>query len=198
MYPPIHDNAKVRDAYQAIFKASNAAAADFVIHAGLIARLFLISPPPDPSSYAEKRQIALEMMFATTEAYSALDMLSDLRQLKTLGAKIGDKIVEYLDGQQDPLTGGLAARMFMLRDFHEDFINVPINLSWNYLILHQIIYEKVAVDNPVLCGFTWESSQTIKERVNNDLIRLFTVALDEELDEKQRHSIKVCTIICLD
>ena len=186
MYPSIHDNAKISDAYQTIFKAYDAATADFVIHADLIARLFLISPPPDPSSYAEKRQIALEMMFIITEAYSAFDILSDLRQLKALGAKIGDKIVEYLDGQQDPLTDELAARMFMLCDFREDFINILINLSWNYLILHQIIYEKVAVDNPVLCGFTWESSQTIKKHVNNDLIRLFTVALDEKLDEKQQ------------
>ena len=96
---------------------------------------------------------------------------------------------------QDPLTGGIAARMFVLRDFRDKILNPPINLSWNYLILHQIIFEKVAIQYPQKLGFPWESAQSIQERVNNDLIRLFAVASEQEVVVTQRHSIKVFLFI---
>lgn len=108
---------------------------------------------------------------------------------------MGDKVVEYLQGVQDSLTGGIAARMFALRDFRDEILDPPINLSWNYLILHQILFEKVAIQHPQELGFPWESAQSIQERVNNDLIRLFAVALEDEVDVTQRHSIKVFSFI---
>jgi hypothetical protein len=77
-------------------------------------------------------QVQLDMMFVTNDKYSAIGMLSDLSDLKNLGRKIGEKVVEYLSGEQDPFTGGLAARMFILRDFHDEVVDAPINLSWNY------------------------------------------------------------------
>jgi hypothetical protein len=99
-----------------------------VSQAGVVARLFLISPPPDPAAYARNCQLQLDMMFG---------MLSDL--------------VEYLSGEQDPFTGGLVARMFILRDFRDEVVDAPINLSWNYLILHQLIFERDNIRRFVDC-----------------------------------------------
>jgi len=107
--------------------------------------------PPDPAAYARNCQVQLDMMFVTNDKYSTIDMLSDLSDLKNLGRMIGEKVVEYLSGEQDPLTGGLAARMFILRDFRDEVVDTPINLSWNYLILHQLIFERVAVQYPEIC-----------------------------------------------
>lgn len=203
-YPPKHANARVRDAYKDYCQRSRgsdvppiseASVNEFVSRVGVVARLFLVSPPPDPAAYARNCQVQLDMMFVTNDRYSAIDMLSDLSDLKNLGRMIGEKVMEYLSGEQDPLTGGLAVRMFILRDFHDEVVDTPINLSWNYLILHQLIFERVAVQYPEICGFQWESGQTIQQNVNNDLLRLFTVALEDDVDDVQRHSIKVCIVI---
>jgi hypothetical protein len=67
-YPPKHANARVRDAYKDYCQRSHgsdvppiseASVNEFVGRVGVVARLFLISPPPDPAAYARKLSSAI-------------------------------------------------------------------------------------------------------------------------------------------
>jgi hypothetical protein len=171
---------------------SEASIDNFVGRVALVARLFVLVPPTDRAAHAKSRELQLNLIFTSKERWSAFRMMSDFSDFKAIGKQVGEKLVEYLNQGHSPMTGDLARRMFVLRDFKDDVIGVPVNLCWNYLILHQIIFERVAILHPRICGFAgWESAQTIQNRVNNDLLRLFTVALEEELNDDKRATIKV-------
>jgi hypothetical protein len=128
---------------------------NFVGRVALVARLFVLVPPTNPAAHAKSRELQLNLIFTSKERWSAFRMMSDFSDFKAIGKQVGERLVEYLNQGHSPMTGDLARRMFVLRDFKEDVIGVPVNLCWNYLILH-----------PRICGFAgWESAQTMSTMI---------------------------------
>ena len=79
-YPPDHENQRVRQEYVEFLARQNpdsrppsdTATKEFVSRAGVVARLFFVTPPPDPAAYAERREMALDLIFMTDEKYYTL------------------------------------------------------------------------------------------------------------------------------
>jgi hypothetical protein len=177
---------------------SDSSVDEFMARVGAVARLFPLSPPLDAAAHAKSREIQLKLIFGSTERLSSVfSMMADFSHMKDIAKAARDELIEYLTQGHNSLSGGLVTRMFALRNFKDEVIDPSINLCWNYLILHQVIFERVAKQHPQLCGYQgWESEQTIAEYVNNDLMRLCIIAsgteLDvAELDDVQRSTIKV-------
>jgi hypothetical protein len=71
----------------------------------------------------------------------------------------------------------MASRLVAFREFHNSTMAPPLNISWFWLMLHQVVWGLIAVQNPVMMKVTVETSpQTIKELVNNDIMRISEAA----------------------
>jgi hypothetical protein len=66
----------------------------------------------------------------------------------------------------------LGYRFIALSGFQGTF-NPPINMSWAFLFIHQVIFEMVALKYPDVCA-SGKKMQTIQMDVNNDLKALLT------------------------
>jgi hypothetical protein len=75
-------------------------------------------------------------------------MMADFSHMKDIAKAVGVDLIEYLTQGHNSLSGGIVIRMFALRNFKDDVVDTPINLCWNYLILHQVIFERVAKQHP--------------------------------------------------
>jgi hypothetical protein len=87
-----------------------------------------------------------------------------------------------------------AARLAALGQFKDDFVEPSINITWNFLIWHQLVYEAVAIEHPHLFGFELAASQSIREAVNKDMQRIFAAALKSEVTPSKCQDYKVITI----
>jgi hypothetical protein len=75
-------------------------------------------------------------------------------------------------------------RLLGLRSFTKDVIDLPINLAWSFLFLHQIVYQKIAESYPEEMGVRHINPQTLKSYVNLDLDSL------AQLSEKSNSTSK--------
>lgn len=122
---------------------------------------------------------------------------SDNRNLSNLAHKVDQSFTHYLSGSdrnKNSIRLHFAARLLALTQFEGDFIGPSINLSWNFLIWHQLIYETLAIKHPGVFGFGYAGPQTIQLAVNQDVQRCFAAALKQDVNEGQRTDDKVSTI----
>ena len=78
------------------------------------------------------------------------------------------------------LSRNLAAKLFALQTFCNDLILPPRNTCWAFLLLYQIILEKVAIEYPAACDFNDYKKQNIEELINNDLTEFCQMALPKK------------------
>ena len=85
----------------------------------------------------------------------------------------------------------LGYRLVALQSFKSGTIDPPVNLSWNFLILHHIILEHVLIEYPSECNIKCSSPQNIRSEMNRLLKSLFLVCLDKEPGHDLVKNIKV-------
>lgn len=125
--------------------------------------------------------------------------MSDCRDLsvlsQTLAKSFGDYVAENgITG--DSLTVNLAARLSALTAFQNDLVHAPQNMCWMFLVMHQLVYEKIAEKYPEFCGYAGAAQQRIHQAVNHDIQRIFAAALGHDVSVQQRKDWKVYSI-CL-
>ena len=124
-------------------------------------------------------------------------MTSNNSNLSQLANKVDRSFAEYLsvsDHDKPSISLHFAARLSALTQFEGDFIRPSINLTWNFMIWHQLIYETLAIKRPAAFGFAYAGAQTIQQAVNKDIQRCFAAALKKPVNDGQRAGYKVSTI----
>ena len=128
---------------------------------------------------------------------SFLYLTSNNSNLSKLASKVDRSFAQYLsrsDSNKTSISLPFAGRLSALAQFDGDFIRPSINLTWNFMIWHQLIYETLAIKQPGVFGFGYAAAQTIQQAVNKDIKRCFAAALKKPINEGQRADYKVSTI----
>jgi len=147
-----------------------------------VVRMIVVSPPSD-FKYAQCHKLLLGMMFSNSPRSETLFcFMSDCRDLsvlsQTLGKAFGDYVAENgITG--DSLTVNLAARLSALTAFQNDRVHAPQNMCWMFLVMHQLVYDKIAEKYPELCGYAGAPPQRIHKEVNM-FINIDSESRDEE------------------
>ena len=112
------------------------------------ASVVIVSAPSD-SDFAERRLNILATIFSNdpwSDIFSYFK--SDNRNLSNLAHKVDQSFTHYLSGSdrnKNLISLHFAARLSALTQFEGDLIGPSINLTWNFLIWHQLIYETLAI-----------------------------------------------------
>src|SRR5277367_653881 len=86
----------------------------------------------------------------------------------------------------------LVARLSALISYQDNWVQPPSQMAWLLLALHQLCFEDIAIAQPRLCGYASVAAQTIRQAVNVDLGRIFSLAKNaEDLDIRQIEYLKV-------
>jgi hypothetical protein len=86
----------------------------------------------------------------------------------------------------------LAARFLALKSFRNDVAEPPKNMGWIFLMLHRIIFERVATLHPEVTGLKQnESKQNVQEAINSDLQILCSAAEDVDITKGDLRARKV-------
>jgi hypothetical protein len=82
-----------------------------------------------------------------------------------------------------------------MQKFTESSLTPPINLSWMFLFLCEIVWEAVALKFKAACAVEGMADQKIRENVNADLKRLCKIALKKEVSRDTLKSYKVISSV---
>lgn len=113
-----------------------------------------------------------------------------------MSAALGKYVTEHAGPKPDTsLTLHLAARLTALHEYHryhDKWLRPPQQMAWLLLALHQVIFEDVAIAHPRLCGYEGSAPQTIRQAVNVDLRKIFSLAKgDSEISHRRLEYFKV-------
>ena len=116
--------------------------------------------------------------------------------MSNLTDTVHPSFARYLAGSvrnKNSIALQFAARLSTLTHFEGDFIGQLINLTWNFLIWHQLVYQAVALKHPAVVALNGVKPQSIRQAVNQDLQRCFATALHRHVSPDQVSRLKVCT-----
>ena len=112
---------------------------------------------------------------------------------KKASAALGKYVTEALDRTKSEkyFTIHVAARLSALTSYQDHWVQPPTKMCWLLLALHQLFFEDIAIAHPDLCGYAGVAPQSIRQAVNGDLGRIFTLAEGEEQEDRQVEYLKV-------
>ena len=88
----------------------------------------------------------------------------------------------------------LSFRLLALQHL-QSVLTPPVNLSWMFLFIHQVVYEEVAIKYPRQCRVGNVAPQTIRQMVNADLLRLLEIKTGEKPSATQLRGYKVTALV---
>jgi hypothetical protein len=88
----------------------------------------------------------------------------------------------------------LVSRLEALTAYESQWISPPQQMKWMLLAMHQLVFEKVAVAHPAICGCSGLAPQPIKQAVNSDLNRIFTLGTGKEMSARRSEYLKVSRV----
>jgi hypothetical protein len=93
---------------------------------------------------------------------------------------------------QANVSVALAYRFLALGAFNENVVEPPKNLCWFFLILTELVFERVAIAHPVLVGYPQgQRPQPIQTTVNKDLQSLYSAAEGCDVSSPSLKAVKV-------
>ena len=94
---------------------------------------------------------------------------TDISDFSNLEKNIHQSFRRYVADSYNSISLHFAARLSALVLFEGDFIGLSINVTWNFLIWHQLVYQAVAIKHPEVFGLEFLSEQNIRHAVNQDI-----------------------------
>lgn len=145
-------------------------------------------------------------LFIQDEVRDPSPCISDGSEIKPLHDKVSAALGKYVAEHASPkpdtsLTFHLVARLTALYEYHryhDKWLQPPQQIAWLLLALHQVFFEDVGIAHPRLCGYADSAPQTIRQAVNVDLRKIFSLATgDSEISHRRLEYFKVNSPLAL-
>ena len=173
--------------------------ASYAKRALLVAKLIPASPPPHLTSWMTKRAAMLRLVFSYSAQYFPLFFIflpcRDLSFVtKELAQSLTAYCTAYANASRNTITLDIGARFLALQHFAENDVAPPCNLTWNYLVLSQIIWQEAALAYKSVFGLIGVKDQNLQAMVNEDIKQLCALAKKPSSRDAIK-GIKVCSFL---
>jgi hypothetical protein len=144
-----------------------------------VCRLIPASPPSNPTLYAKKKQEMLRLIFSWNAKYSPCLSYLPYRDIERVSADTTANIKAYCiafsQTTRNAISMNIGGRFLALELFGED-IAAPKNLCWTFLVLSQLIWEKLARRHGDVLALNDIKEQNLQVMVNGDIRKLCSLA----------------------
>jgi hypothetical protein len=153
---------------------------DYAKRVYAVAKMIPVSPPSDPTGYAARRTAVLKLVFSYSAAYSPYLCCLSYRDISKISLEVSEKLkaycTAYANVDRHEVAVNLGCRFLALQTFSDKDVAPPRNLSWTFLILCQLIWERLALKHKTIFGLDTVKDQNIQAMVNADLKQLCILA----------------------
>ena len=162
----------------------------------LVAKLIPASPPFHLTSWMKERAAMLKLVFSRSAQYfPAFFSFLLRRDLSFVTEELAQSLVAYCtayaDASRNTVTLDIGARFLALQNFAENDIAPPCNLTWNYLIMSQFVWQETALAHKSVFGLAGIKDQNLQMMVNEDIKQLCALA-NKSSSRDAVKGIKVC------
>lgn len=165
----------------------------------LVAKLIPASPPSHLTSWMKERAAMLKLVFSHSAQYFPPFFSFLLRRdLSFVTEELAQSLVAYCTAyagaSRNTITLGIGARFLALQSFVEHDIAPPCNLTWNYLVMSQFVWQETALTHKSVFGLVGMKDQNLQMMVNDDIKQLCALAKKSDSRDAVK-GIKVCSFL---